>query len=156
MGNQRRLPDEGRAQRPHGERPDRAKVQSTPPNKYWETKGRKDYKTPGSCKTTIRTPYSSIDLSGDVSIQYKPASVNSVNLTPYTGKTLYYRFKDEHQKWVYTEYSGTLYTGYSSVELNQATFTINGGNYNSYNSVVANVKVEKPNSESITILGRKK
>ena len=30
MGNQRRLPDEGRAQRPHGERPDRAKVQSTP------------------------------------------------------------------------------------------------------------------------------
>ena len=30
MGNQRRLPEEGRAQRPYGERPDRAKVQSTP------------------------------------------------------------------------------------------------------------------------------
>ena len=30
MGNQRRLLEESRAQRPYGERPDRAKVQSTP------------------------------------------------------------------------------------------------------------------------------
>lgn len=48
MGNQRRLLEEGRAQRPYGEHPDRVKVQSTPLNKYWETKGRKDREGSGS------------------------------------------------------------------------------------------------------------